>query len=261
MAEDAMVEHDALDAIPQIALRIPGPWASQKEFTDAVDRAKTGYALDEGGLAHPKSGRRFLLGASDPDDEIAALFAHSGRLSKQEVKKIASHQVKVHLTAPGGSIEAAKAAMAAAAALVKAGGYGVFVDNSGNAHGRDDWLALAGDKQLGGVYWAYVAVTAASAGEGDAWSVGMHCLGYRDAEVFGIPDREAAGYLLHNFLGYSYQSGNMIIDGDPLGSEQGALFRARARPFTRVPRGSPLYNPYGVWRLEPIETDAGESEN
>ena len=254
----ADADSDPLDTVPEIQLRIPGPWASQQQFVDALARAKTGYELGEEGLVHPKTGRRFALGISDPDDEIADLFAHTGRLPKQEVKKIARHKVKVHVTGPGGSIEAAKAMMAAAAALVNAGGFGVFVDNSGNAHGRDDWLALAGDKQLGGIYWAYVAATA---GADEAWSVGMHCLGYRDAEVLGIRDRQAAGFLLHNFLGYSYQSGNLIADGDPLGSEFGAMFRARARPFTRVPPGSPFYNPYGVWRLEPIEEGTGESVN
>ena len=250
---------ETLDAVPQIQLRVPGPWESQQQFMDAVVRAKTGYEFGEGGLVHPKTGRRFRLDASDPDDQIADLFARSGRLSKQEVRKIASHKVNVHVTAPGGSLEAARAMMAAATALVKAGGYGVFVDNSGNAHGRDDWLALSGDKQGGGVYWAYVD---AAGGEDEAWTVGMHCLGYRDAEVFGIPDRQAAGFLLHNFLGYTYQSGNMVIDGDPLGGEFGVLFRARARPFTRVPPGSLFHNPYGVWRLEPVEEEEiGESSN
>jgi hypothetical protein len=89
----------------------------------------------------------------------------------------------------------------------------------------------------------------------------MHCLGYRDAEVFGIPDRQAAGFLLHNFLGYSYQSGNMIIDGDPVGSEFGVLFRARAHPFTRVPPGTAFHNPYGVWRLEPVEQEMSGADN
>ena len=141
---------DPLDTVPEIQLRIPGPWASQQQFMDAVTRANTGYEFGEGGLVDPRSGRRFTIGASDPDDQIAGLFAHTGRLPKQEVKKIAAHRVKVHLHGPGGSVDAAKAMMAAAAALIKAGGYGVFVDNSGNAHGRDDWLALAGDRQAGG---------------------------------------------------------------------------------------------------------------
>ena len=92
--------------------------------------------------------------------------------------------------------------------------------------------------------------------------MGMHCLGHRDAEVFGIRDRQAAGFLLHNFLGYSYQSGILIVDGDPLGSEFGAV-RARASPFTRFPRDA-FYNPYGSWPLSRSRTtraEASESDN
>ena len=33
------------------------------------------------------------------------------------------------------------------------------------------------------------------------------------------------------------------------------MFRARALPFTRVPPGSPFHNPYGIWRLEPMQED------
>jgi hypothetical protein len=76
-----------LDTIPEIQLRIPGPWATQQQFMDAVVRAETGYEFGEKGLVEPKSGRQFEVSASDPDDEIADLFAHDGRLSKQEVKR------------------------------------------------------------------------------------------------------------------------------------------------------------------------------
>ena len=173
------------------------------------------------------------------------------------MSKIASHAVKVHVSGPGGSADAARAVMDAATALVRAGGYGVMVDNSGNAHGVDDWLALAGDTQPGGLYWAYVSVTGA---RDEFFSAGMHCLGFRDAEILdperlGAPDRNAVGFLLHNFLGYVYQSGIPVIDGDALGDEESAMFCARAHPCTRFRAGSPSHNPYGVWRLEPIEDE------
>jgi hypothetical protein len=248
---------DSLDTVPQIDLRIPGPWKSPEELVESLRKAKTGYGVTaEGEFFHEKSGRKFLFSASAPDDEIASLFAHTGRLSDGEVKALAAHKVKVHVSGPGGSAEAAKAVMKAATALIKAGGLGVFVDNSGNAHGVDDWLALAGDTQSGGLYWAYVSAT------GDrqtVWSMGMHCLGFRDAEVVGVPDRNAAGFLLHNFLGYASQSGIPICDGDPVGGESGPLFRAHARPCTRFKPGTPFHNPYGVWRLEPIEGDGPDA--
>jgi hypothetical protein len=169
---------------------------------------------------------------AEPDGQIAQIFAHSHRISKKEITAVASHKVKVFVSGPGGSVESARAIVQAAAALVRAGGLGVMVDNSGNTHSPRDWLALAGDKQPGGLYWAYVG---AAGGENEVWSVGMHCLGLRDAEIRGIPDRNFAGFLLHNFLGYTYQSGKVVNDGDMIGGGDGPTFRARHQPFTRVP--------------------------
>jgi hypothetical protein len=252
-----LTEGGEAGALPRIDLRVPGPWRSPEELDERLALAGGGYRAGEEHIVHDATGNRFDWGVSPHDDEIHEIFAHSGRLTDEEIAKIESHAVKVHVSGPGGSPDAARAVMAAATALVKAGGYGVMVDNSGNTHGVEDWLALAGDEQPGGLYWAYVAMTGDA---GEVYSTGMHCLGFRDAEVRipNIPDgpgREDMGFLLHNFLGYVYQSGIPVSDGDPLGDEESALFRARARPCTRFKEGTPYHNPYGMWFLEPIGDD------
>jgi len=245
---------DRDEILPEINLRVPGPWRSPDELAERLAGEGGGFRVDDEYLVNDQAGARFDWGVSPHDDEIHELFAHDGRLSREEIDRVAAHAVKVHVSGPGGSPVAARAIMAAATALVKAGGYGVMVDNSGNTHGVDDWLALAGDTQPGGLYWAYVSM---AGGSEEVFSAGMHCLGFRDAEarVPNIPDgpgREEIGFLLHNFLGYCYQSGIPVNDGDPLGDEESALFRARHRPCTRFPAGTPYHNPYGVWFLEPI---------
>jgi hypothetical protein len=246
---------ETLDGVPRIDLRIPGPWISPDELADALEEAGTGYEPGgDGTLVHAASGASFALSASEPDDQIADVFAGGGRISPAEVRRVRSHKVKVHLSTPGGSVDAARAAMNAVAALLRAGGHGVMVDNSGVTHAPRDWLDLARDPDdPGGLYWAYVAVTA---DDDEAYSTGMHCLGFRDAEVpldATAGDRQAAGLLLHNFLGYTLQSGMRVLDGDPIGDEHATLFRARVRPCTRFPAGTPFFNAYGVWRLEPAE--------
>src|SRR5205823_4397430 len=154
-----------------------------------------------------------------------------------------------------GSVEAAKAMMTAATAVVRAGGHGVFIDNSGLAHGRDDWFNLAEDKNAGGLYWAYVAGNQDNAQQ-VVFSCGMHCLGLRDAELptREISDTQFAGFLLHNFLGYTYQSGRTIHDGDIVGGgpdqPDSPTFRAHQALCTRFAAGTPFHNPYGIWRLE-----------
>jgi hypothetical protein len=245
------------DTLPRVDLRIPGPWESLDDFREALARVDQNYDLTEEGLFHTPTGRRFDFGVSEHDDQIADVFAGGGRITPEQVQRIAGHAVKVHLSAAGGSVEAVHELMMAAAAVVRAGGVGVMVDNSGTTHAPRDWIDLTrveGDDMPGGCYWACVAVTA---GGGEAFSSGMHCLGHRDAEIEIPPgaDREAAGFALHNFLGYILQSGVTIVDGDSLGDESEPLFRAHALPCTRFPSGTPFFNPYGVWRLDVIDGD------
>jgi hypothetical protein len=245
------------DALPRITLRIPGPWESPVELHEALKNAQTGYELykrsdDDGGLLHIESGMTFELTAIGPDDQIADVFADGGRMSDAEIAAVASHRNKVFVSGPGGSVEAARAIMKAGAALIQAGGHGVMVDNCGATHSPSDWLALASDEQMGGVYWAFVVVTGSPE---EVFSTGMHCLGFRDAELPDPPDIKAGAFILHNLLGYSYQSGATIIDGEAIGGPEGAEFRLRHVECTRFAAGSPFHNPYGVWRLETIGDD------
>jgi hypothetical protein len=244
---------DPLDSPPLIDLRIPGPWGSVRELDQALRDAEAPYRVDGAELAHCVSRHRAAWTVSDHDDEICEVFAGGGSLSREEIERVASHRVKIHVYGPGGSPETARAIMDAATALICAGGSGVMVDNSGLTHSPQDWLDLAGDLEAGGLYWAYVAATFDSRAS-IAFSSGMHCLGLRDAELptHDIPDRQIAGFLLHNFLGYTYQSGRTVIDGDTLDDESGACFRARHIPCTRFAANTPFYNPYGIWRLEPV---------
>jgi hypothetical protein len=126
---------DAADTLPRIELRIPGPWGSPGEIVDAVRNADVGYEVRVGereedvSLVHLETGARFHIAAAEGDGEIADIFAETGRLSPAEVEAIRAHRVKVFLSGAGGSLEAARAIMAAGAALVHAGGCGVMVDN------------------------------------------------------------------------------------------------------------------------------------
>lgn len=250
------------DSVPQITLRIPGPWESPQQLREALAETSDGFTLpavgagEESYLLHEKSGQRFALWAVERDDEIIQIFADSGRMSKTDIRALRGHQVKVFVTGPGGSHDAARMFLAIGAAFVRAGALGIMVDNSGNVHSRQDWLDLAGDKQMGGMYWAFVAVTASP---DEVFSVGMHCLGFRDAELPNPADPKASGMIMHEFLGYTYQSGATILDGDPIGGPEGPEFILQHIECTRFPNDTPWHNPYGVWRLRKCNSD-GEIE-
>jgi hypothetical protein len=66
--------------------------------------------------------------------------------------------------------------------------------------------------------------------------------------------------MLHEFNGYALQSGEVLLDGDPIGDEKGPQFRVRGELCTRMPPESRFFNPYGVWRLEPWLGEDGEEE-
>jgi hypothetical protein len=234
---------------PNIELRIPVKWVSPAAFGDALDRSESAYRLDDEALVHRQSGWKCECGASPHDDELVEIFAHEGRLKYKELKEIDAHTAKIHLIGPGGSKEAARAMMDAASAIINAGAAGVMVDNSGVTHGRNDWLKLASDTTAGGLYWAWVNTTRESERRG-LFSMGMHCLGLRDAELFGAPSEDVAWQILHNFLGFTFASGKTVIDGEPVDDPELSMFRAHAEPCTRVPPGGPFFNPYGVWRME-----------
>jgi len=246
------------DTVPRIVLRIPGPWKSMEQLQAALVKAGGGYSVpdvdaDEAAyLLHQPSGQRFALSVMERDDDIVELFADSGRASPAEVRALRNHQVKVFISGPGGSLEAARTFLAIGAAFIRAGALAIMVDNCGNCHSPRDWLSLAGDKKMGGMYWAFVSVTA---GKNEVFSAGMHCLGFRDAELPNPADPQALGMMLHEFLGYTYQSGANILDGDPIGGPEGPEFILHHVECTRYPKDSPWHNPYGVWRLEKFEEE------
>lgn len=260
MRGDDMVASNRIDALEssspdqpvQIELRVPGPWRSSGALADALEDGKTGYRFDDDQLVRESDGWRCEIGTSPHDDEIAGLFAYDGRLSQKELAAVGRHAVKVHLAGPGGSVTTARAMVDAATALVKLGAVGVMVDNSSATHAPTDWLTLAGDPKLGGLYWIF---TVLSGGENEVWTSGQHCLGLRDAELLEPRDEEFSYLLVHNFLGYVYQSGKTVHDGDVVDGPGGTIYRATQHPFTRVPRNTPFFNPYGLWRLEEVQAD------
>src|SRR5207247_5586833 len=119
------------------------------------------------------------FGAAPADNQFAQIFRSSCRqpATEDELATVDGYTVNAFLSSPGGSMRAARTMMQAGAALVRAGGAGVFNDNSGLAHGGQDWLAMAEDGGPDALSFAFVAIIR---GQADVWTVGMHGLGPRD---------------------------------------------------------------------------------
>jgi hypothetical protein len=169
---------------------------------------------------------------------------------ESEREQIEKYKVNICLTGRGGSIEAARQLMAAAAAVLTAGGAAVFIDNSGLAHGATDWFTLLESADNGGVYWAFVSTVR---GDAELYSVGMHMLGCRDAIIPATGDDEFDYRTLHSFLGFTAFSGAKLRDGEVVSDTSLPTFQVHAQTDDRFPADAPMFNPYGRWRLVPFD--------
>jgi hypothetical protein len=226
-----------------IALRIPGTWAHPKEL---LDRMPEGYRLTGDALVLP-DGTQVDFGAAPADDQFADIFRSSCRRAptKEEQETVDNYAVNVFLSGPGGSMAAARTMMEAGSAIVRAGGGGVFIDNSGLAHGGEHWLEMTEDGSPDAVSYAFVAIIR---GKSDVWTMGMHTIGMRDI-VMKRTDIEAGGFDIVEVIRYLSGGDKPVDDGHIIADLDGPRFKAVAQGCTEAPVGSPMYNPYGCLKL------------
>src|SRR6266508_3785201 len=163
-------------AVPiKIALRIPGKWSHPREL---IQRLPANCRLTGEALILPDA-TQVEFGAMAADDQFAQIFRSSCRqpATEDELATVDGYTVNVLLSGPGGSMQAARTMMQAGAAVVRAGGAGVFIDNSTLAHGGQHWLDMTDDGGPDALSFAFVAIIR---GQAEVWTMGMHVLGLRD---------------------------------------------------------------------------------
>ena len=230
-------------ALVTVALRIPGRWSHPSEL---VARLPAGCRITTDGLVLPDA-TPVELGGVAADDQFAQVFRSSCRQppSDDELAVVDGYTVNVILHGPGGSLEAARAMMQAAAAVVRAGGAGVFIDNSALAHGGGHWLEMADDGGPDAISFAFVGIVR---GRADVWTMGMHVLGLRDV-VMKRADVETGGFDIVEVIRYLAAGDKPVGDGHVIADLSGPMFRAVAQDRPDGPTGSPMHNPFGRLRL------------
>jgi hypothetical protein len=226
-----------------VALRIPGKWPHPK---DLIDSLPAGCRVTPETLTLP-DGTEVGFGAARADNQFAQIFRSSCRQPPldDELATVAAYTANVFLTGPGGSLEAARTMMRAAAVLIQAGGAGVFIDNSGLAHGGRHWLAMTEDGSPDALSFAFVAIVR---GKADAWTTGMHVLGLRDV-VMKCTDAAADDFGIIDVIRYLAAGDKPVEDGHVLADLSGPRFRAFTQDSPRELAGSPMHNPFGRLRL------------
>jgi len=226
-----------------IALRIPGKWAHPREL---VQRLPAGCRVTGEALILPDQ-TQVDLGTARADDHFAEIFRSSCRQppTAAEQATVDSYQVNVFLSGPGGSLQAARTMMQAAAVLVRAGGAGVFIDNSVLAHGGANWLEMTEDGSPDALSFAFVSMVR---GKTDVWTIGMHVLGLRDV-VMKRADIEVEGFDIIEMIRYLSRGEKPINDGHIIADLNGPRFQAFTQDSAQGPVGSPTHNPFGRLKL------------
>lgn len=242
------------DAAPvTIALRIPGRWAHPGEL---IERLPAGCRLTAEALTLP-DGSQVEFSAMPPDDQFAGIFRSSCRqpATRDELATVDGYRVNITLSGPGGSLAAARTMMEAAAAIVLAGGAGVFIDNCGLAHGGRNWLAMTEDGGSDAVSFAFVAIVR---GRSDVWTMGMHALGLRDI-VMKREDVETEGFDIVEVIRYLCRGDKPVGDGHVIADLDGPRFQAFAQASADELAGSPMENPFGRLNLMSLRDIAQEN--
>ena len=108
-------------------LRIPGNWEHPAEL---VERLPHEFHFTAEALVLP-DGSSVKCAPIQPDDQFATIFRSSCRrpATAEELDIVDNFTVNIALMGPGGSLKAALTMMQAGAAIIQAGGAGVFIDN------------------------------------------------------------------------------------------------------------------------------------
>jgi hypothetical protein len=226
-----------------IALRIPGKWSHPGEL---IQLLPDGHRLTPETLFLPDT-TQVEFGAMAADDQFAHIFRSSCRqqATEDELATVDRYTVNVTLRGPGGSPSAAHRMMQAAAAILEAGGAGVFIDNSALAHGRGHWLAMTDDGGPDALSFAFAGIIG---GREEVWTMGMHVLGLRDV-VMKRADIEAEGLDIVDVIRYLARREKPINDGHILADLNGPRFQAFMQDSGEKLAGSPMYNPFGRLKL------------
>jgi hypothetical protein len=224
-----------------IAFRIPGQWSHPDEL---IRRLPDGCRLTAEALTLPDA-TQVEFGAVAADDQFAQIFRSSCRRppADDELATVDGYRVNVFLSGPGGSMEAARAMMRDGAAIVQAGGAGVFIDNSALAHGGRHWLELTEDGGPDALSFAFVGIVQ---GRTEVRTMGMHVLGLRDIVM---KRADADDFDPIEVIRYLCRAEKPVGDGHLLADLNGPRFQVVTQDSGEELAGSPLYNPFGRLKL------------
>lgn len=230
-------------------LRIPGTWRHASEL---ITRMPKGFRMTLEAVVLP-DGTEIECAPMPPDDMFAKVFQSACRrpAAAEEMRRVHRYTANIGLSGPGGSMAAALKMLQAGGAIVRAGGAGVFIDNSALAHGGGDWLQMTEDGKWDAVSFAFVNVVRT---EREIRTVGMHVLG-RPEFVMKHSDIDRKGNVIKDVIHYLCLCDNPIAVGQVLACQSGPRFRVLGTASDPWMLARPMCNPYGCLKLGRTENN------
>lgn len=227
----------------QLTFRIPGDWSHPQEL---LERLPDGYRLGPENLQMP-DGTRIEFIPMPPDEQFPGIFQSACRRppTDDELGILRGYTVNVGLTAPCSSMKSALTMMQAAAAIVRAGAAGVFIDNSAIAHGGSDWLAMTDDGGPEAISFAFVSIVR---GKQKVHTMGMQVLGFPELQMRSA-DVDERGETMIEIIRYICGGDRPVDVGHVLADERGPRFQIVAREPDEFPAESPMHNPHGRLKI------------
>lgn len=228
---------------PGIALCIPGNWSHPGEL---LERLPDGFRLTPDALILPdRTSIEFV--PMPPDDEFPQIFESSCRRAPRddELAVVARYTVNVGLSGLGGSLESARTMMEAGAAIVRAGGAGVFIDGSALAHGGEDWITMTEEGGPDAISFAFASIVRS---QRQVSTMGMQAMGFPDL-LMSPSDVDEQGRTIVEIIRYVCGGGRPMDVGHIIADERGPRFQVVARTSDDFDPRSPMHNPFGRLKI------------
>ncbi len=226
-----------------ITFRIPGLW---RHPTEMLDRLPDGFQVTDDRLILPDQSEIEIF-PMPPDGQFPSIFRSTLRrpASPQELQVVDRYTANVVLTGPGGSLESARKMMQAGAAIMQAGGAGVFIDNSGLSHGAESWVYMTEEGSSDAVSFAFVGIVR---GKSEVWTTGMHVPGFPEI-IMKRADADADDRAIIEMIRYVCADDREVGNGHIIADENGPRFQIKHEFPESLNAPDAMHNPWGRMRM------------
>lgn len=238
---------------PTTILCIPGNWKNRADIVQSIALNNQNEYLFAGEvLLNLKTNKGFKLEIFERDTQLVQAFTYAGKVnlvSKTFLEEIDKHNFVIYLSTETGNLDNAMALAEAGKAILKSGGTGVKVENTGIAFEKEQWTDTLKGKEIGSLFRLFV-LNSLKDDAGNVFSCGMHNLGFKDVLIHG-EDFQYSVELISIFNAYQIIDNPVLNEGETFSLSPDAPYYIINECYNPPYEGDENFgNPFGMWQLE-----------